>query len=664
MIFYFMVKCFLTLKNQMRKGGKMKKKIISQTMLFACILVFIIGFKSVFGDENILIGVTTVTAMLMFLSKDLTLNPVKNTVELVIFNVSMGIITYLASTNMFLAIPLNFISMFFIAYTLCYNLKSPSYIPFTLQYVFILAFPISADQLPKRLLSLAFGALSIMAIQLIANRNRVYKMGNKLLAKSCTGMLQKIRAIRNGESFEKIDYEINSSINEFRKIIYDKRAEHFYITEESRIKLNISLALDKLNLLLNDINNIRVNENVEYLSELEEDIIISIDNVKICLEDENNLENLDILFNELLEKYKFKDTTNIIILKMLNSLHLLKTSLYELKALDKKKYNLISKEDKIPEQFKIMNVYKKHFTLDSLRFSYAFRLGLGIAIGAFISDYFHLAEGRWIIFTIHSLVQPHYEVSRQKFKYRILSTFVGTVIVAILFYIFKGLTARTIILMLAGYLNGYVKQYKYSTIFVTISAIGSAALMGGTAVLSINRILFVIIGSIIGLFLSRFVLQYRANDAKKDLIKMNSEVTTDLLKSMEEVMNGITPNYNTIRNNILVSTMIEEKLKANNVDENDEDLITYIDANRLLVTNIYDLYTWLVKDRMNNWLVNDNMSKDVISIIKNKKINLNNKIESLTEKLDSIKELNSKVILTDYIEILNGVNNLNELKVI
>ncbi|WP_252236788.1 FUSC family protein [Clostridium sp. CH2] len=633
----------------------MKKKIISQTMLFACILVFIIGFKSAFGDENILIGVTTVTAMLMFLSKDLTLNPVKNTVELIIFNVSMGIITYLASTNMFLAIPLNFLSMFFIAYTLCYNLKSPSYIPFTLQYVFILAFPISADQLPKRLLSLAFGALSIMAIQLIANRNRVYKMGNKLLAKSCTSMLQKIRAIKNGESFEKIDNEIISSINEFRKIIYDKRAEHFYITEESRIKLNISLALEKLNVLLNDINKIKHDSNLEDLSEIEEDIIISIDNAKICFEDESNLENLDKLFNELLEKYKIKDTTNLIILKMLNSLHLLKTSLYELKALDKKKYNLISKEDKIPEQFKIMNVYKKHFTLDSLRFSYAFRLGLGIAIGAFISDYFHLAEGRWIIFTIHSLIQPHYEVSKEKFKYRILSTFVGTAIIATLFYIFKDLTTRTMILMLAGYLNGYVKQYKYSTIFVTISAIGSAALMGGTAVLSVNRILFVIIGSVIALILSKFVLQYRGNDAKRDLIEMNNEVTADLLKSMEELMDGIRPNYNIIRNNILVSTMIEEKLRFNNIDENNEKLMCYIDNQRLLVTNIYDLYTWLVKD---------NMNKDIINIVKNKDININKKITSLTEKLDSIKELNSKVILVDYIEILNGVNNLNKLEYI
>ncbi|NFG63340.1 FUSC family protein [Clostridium sp. CMCC3677] len=639
----------------------MKKKIVSQTILFIFIMVFVITFKTIFGDDNILIGVTTITGMLLFLTKDLTLNPVKNTVGLMVFNVLMGIITYLASSNMFLAIPLNFISLFIIAYRLCYNLNSPSYIPFTLQYLFMFSFPVTADKLPLRLLSLAFGAVSIMAIQLIANRNRVYKKGNKLLAKSCTSMLQKIRAIRNNESFEEIDNEIKSSINEFRKIIYDKRAEHFYITEESRIKLNISLSLDKLNALLDDIERVKRGDDIEQINEIkeiEDDIIISIDNVKICFEDENNLENLDALFNELLEKYNVKNSNNIIIARMLNSLHLLKTSLYELKGLDKKKYNLINKGDEIPNQFKAMYIFKKHFALDSLRFSYAFRLGLGVAIGGFIMDYFNLSEGRWIIFTIHSLVQPHYEVSKEKFKYRILSTFVGTAIIATLFYIFKDLTMRTMIIMMAGYISGYIKEYKYNMICVTISAIGSAALMGGTAVLSINRIVYVIIGSIIGLLLSRFVLQYKAMDAKKDLIEMNEGVTIELLRTMEELIDGMKPNYDLIRNNILISTMIEEKLKSNNFDEDNEELINYINSNRLLVTNIYDLYTWL--DNNNHYKIRE----DIRTIIKNKKINIKDKISYLEDKLDKIKELNIKVALVDYIEILNGINNLDDISVI
>ncbi len=71
--------------------------------------------------------------------------------------------------------------------------------------------------------------------------------------------------------------------------------------------------------------------------------------------------------------------------------------------------------------------------------------------------------------------------------------------------------------------------------------------------------------------------------------------------------------------------MIEEKLKFNNVNENNWKMICDIDNKILLVNNIYDLYTWIVKD---------NMNKDVIDILKNKDINIKKKITSITEKLD------------------------------
>ena len=48
----------------------MGKKIIANTLLFVFMMGFIIGFNIVFGTENTLIGVTTITAVLMFLEKD------------------------------------------------------------------------------------------------------------------------------------------------------------------------------------------------------------------------------------------------------------------------------------------------------------------------------------------------------------------------------------------------------------------------------------------------------------------------------------------------------------------------------------------------------------------------------------------------------------------
>ena len=47
-------------------------------------------------------------------------------------------------------------------------------------------------------------------------------------------------------------------------------------------------------------------------------------------------------------------------------------------------------------------------------------------------------------------------------------------IIIILFSIFKTENIRLLIVMLAGYLQGYINEYKYKIIFVTVSAIGAA----------------------------------------------------------------------------------------------------------------------------------------------------------------------------------------------
>ena len=47
-----------------------KKIIINNTITFVIVMFFVITFKSIFGEENTLIGVTTITATLMFLERD------------------------------------------------------------------------------------------------------------------------------------------------------------------------------------------------------------------------------------------------------------------------------------------------------------------------------------------------------------------------------------------------------------------------------------------------------------------------------------------------------------------------------------------------------------------------------------------------------------------
>ena len=155
----------------------MKKLIISKTLLFLFIVLFISGFTSVFGKENSLIGVTIIIAMLMYLERDLTVHPWRNFFMLLGINLLQGIFGYLSAMNLWLGIPLNFIAMFCVGYFFTYRVKNSLYIIFGFQYLFILTNPVPTSDLPLRLLALATGAAIVMIVQLIANKDKLSKAG-------------------------------------------------------------------------------------------------------------------------------------------------------------------------------------------------------------------------------------------------------------------------------------------------------------------------------------------------------------------------------------------------------------------------------------------------------------------------------------------------------
>ena len=96
-------------------------------------MAFVITFRMIFGDKYILIGVMGITAILMLTQINLTVSPGRNFFKLLIINLGIGIFTYIANLNIWLAIPINFIGVFILTYTFYYNLKTAVYLPFILQ---------------------------------------------------------------------------------------------------------------------------------------------------------------------------------------------------------------------------------------------------------------------------------------------------------------------------------------------------------------------------------------------------------------------------------------------------------------------------------------------------------------------------------------------------
>lgn len=148
----------------------MSKKIISNTTLFIIILAFVKAFEIIFGSSNILVGVTILIAALVLMEEDLTKKPVKNFMNLLWINLSLGIFSHISSYNIWAGLLLNFIALTGIGYFLSFNLDKKIIVPFGLQYLFMLYTPVAGVDFVKRIVGLSVGAVLIMVAQFIIHR--------------------------------------------------------------------------------------------------------------------------------------------------------------------------------------------------------------------------------------------------------------------------------------------------------------------------------------------------------------------------------------------------------------------------------------------------------------------------------------------------------------
>ena len=342
-------------------------------------MAFVLTFKAIFGDDNTLIGVTTITATLMLLQRDFTAEPLKNTLKFIRVNLLMGIGTAIAINNMWLAIPINFIVVFTFSYIFTYNLRQPLYFPFGLQYLFLLSTPASSGRLWIRFVALFCGALIIMISQLIVNKNKLVSSGNKLLVNACEAIENKLECIKwKSKSYHSV-HNVHKSVDEFRSIIYDKRESDYYLTEEARIKLNMSVALENINEMLRY-------ENVQYvdnkiIDNLDELVKIAKTTLNFNKKKDKMIRNKHYDIDKLLDYCQEKNITDLLSLQLVESMIFLDETTMKLNQLENKDYKEVNKVSEKSEIFSKESIKEMLKGKNSPKFCYAMRMAISIALG-------------------------------------------------------------------------------------------------------------------------------------------------------------------------------------------------------------------------------------------------------------------------------------------
>ncbi|MDK2584785.1 FUSC family protein [Romboutsia sedimentorum] len=632
----------------------MKKLILSKTIMFIFIIGFINTFITLFSSQNTLIGVTVITAALMLLERDLTISPLKNTLKLLGVNILLGVLSFFAAKNILLGLILNFIAIFIVGYLFNYDLKKPMYVGFGLQYLFMLSTPVTNTQLPLRIASLAFGAIFIMIVQFIVNKDKLEKNSKKILKRTCDELLIKVDNLQSSLSNEKVNLKIEENINNLKKLVYDNRKDDFCLSDKGISILNIGISLDRISLILdsyikqNEDNTNLLYTNDAYNKDKPLSIIKSqITNLKACLDKDQKIEN----------KFSEKYTQDIYLYEFYNELENIYKHLDEYKKCmiykNKKayKYNL-----EVPDKFKTISVYKRNLNKDSLKFSYAFKVALATSIAGFIMDYFKLTEGRWIMFTTFALVQPYSENCIVKFKKRIQGTLLGAMLAFILFSTIKDESIRGIVIIIAGYASTYTKDYRGLLICNTISAIGAVALIGNIGSLFINRILYVALGSVIALLINKFVLHYNVEKGSKYLLDMYDSVNKEIITEVSLYLENKNNSYK-IKNLVLIPVLIEEKLLQLNETYKDDKLECFIKKQKHLTNNLYSLY---INIKENNIKENEveKILKDIDYVFKDE--NHQKAKDKILEEIYYSEDLRNKIVYKNLLYSLNILNKKNE----
>ncbi|MGL5066632.1 MAG: FUSC family protein [Sarcina sp.] len=532
-----------------------KGQIMWNTIIFVFILGFVNLTSFLFGDANQIVGVVVITSALAFIQRDLTVAPVENLIKLIGLNIFTGVFASLALVNSWIGIPVNFFSLFIIGYFFSSKLKEPLIIPIGFQYLFMMYKPVEGRDFILRIVALIFGAFVTMIIQFVFNKGKV----KKSFISTLKGVLGDLKTNIKEKSDNK-DLAL-AKINNIKKVIYESRKHKFFLTDGGARFTDIVCLLERIILTFDR----EVLENDENKKER----VISLINSVLLAVEKND-------FTELKANSLSEDSSEIEY--CINKLII---EIKELENVETKKQEFERKD--VPEAFKVTRIFKDNFKRDTLKVSYGFKLALLLTVAAFIVDIMNITEGRWMVYTMFSLLQPYSELTRERARYRIEGTILGAVLVLLLFAIIKEPAIRGLVVLCAGYCNPYAKHYRSLMIIVTTSVLADIGASGNVVGFAMTRLSFVVLAAVVVVIASKYICPYKLSDGNIE-VKNTCNLIVD---KMNDEMSKNT-NADILRTLYLLPAFFEDRVNVvNNCQSEIGELKKFFNEKREVLNNIY-----------------------------------------------------------------------------
>ncbi|MGU8589505.1 FUSC family protein [Clostridium perfringens] len=593
---------------------QMNIKRFKLPLIFAVLSVVLMGlYKTIFGVENTIIGLIIAMASYAFLRLDLTSYPIYKSMIFLILNLFLAISAYISAINPFAGLIINFLILFTVSFIYTTEFKNVISYIFLLLYVYMLEYPISLDELPRRLVAMGVGVFIIIGIHILFNRRNFKKNSNNIIIRSIRNIQKEICHIINESYREKENIYIDSELRKLLILIEGRNNNKFIENHKDDIYFNIVLILERINSIINKVGKInnKSKDIIDYLNSLNHDlenITLFLERKVECInEEKDDLSKPSTINNWTEKEYAFLGECTELI-------RLLEKNINNLYEYNKKKSR---KRIKLKFNLKELLIGNSSLKMKHLRVAYSLKLAIAVSLIMFIVDLFKIHQGRWIVTSVYVVIQPYEEETLTKAIKRFKGTIIGVIIYISIFTFFPHIIPLELLLLILMFLYFVQKDYEKKVVCTALMALSFGLSRSTVGYLAFYRFLFVIIGIVIALGINKLIFPQSIKNSIYDLKERYLELTNKLLYELKSILYEEKYNENTVKL-LLDCNLIESKLMENKLIAENLELKDLVDKQSIILSKIRCLILFI---NYSNWGITSkhiNVDKNLLNVIFNK----------------------------------------------
>ena len=497
------------------------RTLAGKTLFFVLICVFVSGFSGVFGQENSLVGVIIIVLALTMLSRDLSVRPVWNLGVMCACTLAMGTFSFLSVWlgDPFVGAALNFLFVFGACFYALHDLSSPMHFPFLLGYAFMLSAPIGAEGIPLRVAALLLGSVFVVGLNVLfhhVSRGRRERDGMVAICREVSSLCTTIKA-GSVATTDRLD-GLCSTMDGY---LYERLKSRFVSRPGDRRMLDVVVSLQVIGTAVCD-------------RERDPAVLDGIAGISDALASFQQGDDMQPLLDRIDSFLREMDADP----ETRTALRILRDDLWRMSfSTTEERFD----EADVPTSFRAGTILRENMRLDSVRFTFSFRMALMFSLCAFAWQYSGDENAKALVFTTIAMVQPYLEGTARRTAMRLLGTFVG-ILAAIASLVIAGgdLGTLTAILLVANYVFTVTapKRYEVMMAFITLSSLLTAMMTNPPETILTERVAMIIAGVLIASIANRVILPYRLADENIVLGGRYVDVTGGQIRSLGDAADG------------------------------------------------------------------------------------------------------------------------------